>query len=106
MKKDSVLLSFHNLTETTEKTALVADHTRGLILDAPTDKQLNDRKGILERKLEPKKDSEGKVIEIPEKEKLDMQAELEAINNTIENKPKGEPEQITQPIFLNFLKNS
>ncbi len=64
-----------------EKTALVADHTRGLILEPPTDKQLNDRIGVLERKLEPKKDAEGKAIEIPEKEKLDMESELEALTN-------------------------
>lgn len=82
-----------------EKTALVADHTRGLILDNPTEKQLNDRKGILELKLEPKKDAEGKVIEIPEKEKLDMQAELEAINNHLENKQKEVVDtKLSQPI--------
>jgi len=77
-----------------EKTAMVADHTRGLILEDPTEKQLNDRKIQLEKKLEPKKDAEGKSIEIPEKEKLDMQAELEAINNVIEsnkNNVKVEP---------------
>ncbi len=71
-----------------EKTALVADHTRGLILEPPTEKQLNDRIGVLERKLEPKKDAEGKAIELPEKEKLDMQAELEALKNEAENRKK------------------
>jgi len=70
-----------------EKIALVADYKREMILDEPTDKQLNDRKGVLERKLEPKKDKDGNAEVLPEKEKLDLQAELEAINQTIESKP-------------------
>lgn len=77
-----------------EHTALVADYKREMILDQPTDKQLNDRKGVLERKLEPKKDAEGKAIEIPEKELAQYKAELEAVNDAIENKPteeKAEP---------------
>ena len=73
-----------------EKTALVADHTRGLIIDSPTEKQLNDRKTQLEKKLEPKKDADGKAIEIPEKEKLNYEAELEAVNNELETRKSFE----------------
>lgn len=88
-----------------EKTALVADHTRGLILEAPTDKQLNDRQGILERKLEPKKDAEGKAIELPEKEKLDLQAELEAVNNELENRKSFEKVEMKRRELTPETKN-
>jgi len=83
-----------------EKTALVADHTRGLILDPQTDKQLNDRKGVLERKLEPKKDAEGKDIELPEKEKLDLQAELEAVTNELETRKSFEKTEMKRREFV------
>lgn len=82
--------------EKAEHTAAVADHTLDLILLPKTDKQLQDRKGVLERKIEPKKDAEGKSIELPEKEMKDYKAELEAVNNQIEFNSRHE-KQNQQP---------
>ncbi len=96
--------------EKAEHTAAVADHTLDLILDPKTDKQLEDRKGILERKLEPKKDAEGKAIELPEKEVKDYKAELEAINNQIEFNTRhnkiNEKENDTQSIPVGQVENN
>lgn len=76
--------------EKAEHTALVADFKNDYILEPKTDKQLESRKNSLEKSLEPKKDAEGKTIEPNEKEVKESKAELEAINDIIENKPKEE----------------
>lgn len=68
--------------EKAEHTALVADFKNDYILD---DKQLESRKSQLEKSLEPKKDAEGKTIEPNEKEVKESKAELEAINDIINN---------------------
>lgn len=72
--------------EKAEHTALVADFKNDYILDPKTDKQLEARKVQLGKSLEPKKDAEGKVIEPNEKEVKEVKAELEAINDIINNK--------------------
>jgi len=82
--------------EKAEHTALVADFKNDYILD---DKQLESRKSQLEKSLEPKKDAEGKTIEPNEKEVKESKAELEAINDIIENKPKEEVDtKLSEPI--------
>lgn len=73
--------------EVADEKALVAEHTNQIILDQPTETQLQATKKRLEAKLEPKKDAEGKAIEIPEADKKQYQAELQAVNDAL-NKPK------------------
>lgn len=85
--------------EKAEHTALVADFKNDYILEPKTDKQLESRKNQLEKSLEPKKDAEGKTIEPNEKEVKEAKAELEAINDIIENKPKEEVDtKLSEPI--------
>lgn len=85
--------------EKAENTALVADFKNDYILEPKTDKQLESRKSQLEKSLEPKKDAEGKTIEPNEKEVKESKAELEAINDIIENKPKEEVDtKLSEPI--------
>jgi len=76
--------------EKAEMTGMVAEYKNSILLDNPTDKQLESRKNALEKSLEPKKGAEGKTIEPNEKEVKEAKAELEAINDIIENKPKEE----------------
>lgn len=92
--------------------SLVADKKNQLELESLTFNQLNDRKDKLEASIS-KVDEKGKP-ELSDKEMLDAKAELEAVNDGIENisaktadenvkkltEPKGEPEQITKPIEL------
>lgn len=86
--------------EKAEHTALVADFKNDYILEPKTDKQLESRKNQLEKSLEPKKDAEGKTIEPNEKEVKEAKAELEAINDIIENKPKEQEvdTKLSEPI--------
>ena len=72
--------------EKAEMTAMVADHANDIILDSPTDKQLQDRKDKLEKALIPEKDADGKNIEIPEKELLNTKAELQAVNDELDTR--------------------
>lgn len=90
-----------------EHTALVADYERGLILKPLTEKQLESTKSSLEKKLELK-DKEGQLV-LNDKERKEVKAELQAIENTIENnkikipeppKVEGEPEKISKPVEL------
>lgn len=69
--------------EEMEHTASVADHDNAQILDPKTDSELQSRKNKLESLLEPKKDEQGKVIELPEKEKKEYEAELESVKSSI-----------------------
>ncbi|MBP9778914.1 MAG: hypothetical protein KBD25_07020, partial [Rickettsiaceae bacterium] len=88
-----------NQSDKAEHIAMVADYANGIILENPTEKQLESRKSTLEKQVEGK-DENGKPL-LPEKELLKAKAQLEAVNDAIENKPsevKGEPESITQPI--------
>jgi len=87
--------------EKAEMTALVADHKNDLILEPKTDNQLESRKSQIEKQLE-KKDENGKS-ELTDKERKDAEAELEAINQTIqERKDTTEAEEklpkLSQPI--------
>jgi len=84
--------------EKAENTALVADFKNDYILEPKTDKQLESVKSKLEKSLEPKKDAEGKTIEPNEKEVKEAKAELEAINDIIENKPKEEDTRQSEKI--------
>jgi len=85
-----------------------ADYVRQMILDEPTDKQLETQLSKVEKLLEPKKDADGKIEEMPENERLELKAEKDAIEFIINERkekgepliPKGEPEQISQPIEL------
>lgn len=86
--------------EKAEHTAKVADYANGLILEQPTDKQLESRKSGLEKKLE-KKDEEGK-LELTDKDRKDAQAELEAIDNTIKMRENNitveAPKKVAEPV--------
>jgi len=85
-----------------------ADYVRQMILDEPTDKQLETQLSKVEKSLEPKKNADGKIEEMPENERLELKAEKDAIEFIINERkekgepliPKGEPEQISQPIEL------
>ncbi len=72
--------------EVAQKTGDIAAYKNAIILDNPTSTQLESRQKKLENILEPKKDSEGKVIEIPEQEKLAAEAELDAVKDAIQEK--------------------
>ncbi len=78
--------------EKAEMTAMVADKKNEFILDPRTDEQLKKAKERIQKQLEPKKDAQGKVIELPEKEKKESEAELQAIKEIQEESenPKGE----------------
>lgn len=62
-----------------EQTAAVAVHKNQILLDQPTEKQLEKRKAEVEKTLEPEVDADGKKKEINEKVKRDATAELQAI---------------------------
>lgn len=68
-----------------EQTAIVAVHKNQILLDQPTEKQLEKRKVEVERSLEPEVDESGKKKEINEKVKRDATAELQAIKEIQEN---------------------
>lgn len=70
--------------EKAEHTALVADFKNDLILEPKTVDQLQSRKNALEKVLEPKKDVDGKPIEINEKIEKEAKAELQAIKEVEE----------------------
>lgn len=70
-----------------EHEGMVAEFKNELLLQPKTDKQLESRKNALEKILEPKKDESGKAIELNEKVKKETEAELDAITDTIKNKP-------------------
>lgn len=70
--------------EKAQMTALVADHKNDLILEPKTDKQLEDRKGLLERKLELNNLDNESTIKLSDTEKLNVEAELQAVKDTIE----------------------
>jgi len=76
--------------EKADHKAMVAEYENQIILDAPTTEKLESQKASIEKKLEPKKDAEGKAIEIPEKEKLNYEAELEAVNNELDTRKSFE----------------
>ena len=85
--------------EKAENTALVADFKNYYILEPKNNTELQIIKKQLEKSLEPKKDAEGKTIEPNEKEVKESKAELEAINDIIENKPKEEVDtKLSEPI--------
>ena len=88
-----------------EQKELEADHANNIIYTDLSLSELEKRQSKIEKELEPKKDADGKVIELPEKEANDLKAELVAVKEAIQNKPKesnvvGEPENISQPIEL------
>ena len=64
--------------------SMVADYANGIILENPTDKQLESRKNTLEKQIEGK-DENGNPL-LPEKELLKAKAQLEAVTNAIERK--------------------
>lgn len=66
--------------------ASVADFKNSILIDKPTDNQLETRKTQLEKLLIPEKDAEGKEVPINEKIKKDTEAELEAVNDTIDTR--------------------
>jgi len=74
--------------EKLDYTTMVADHLNDLIIDPKTPEELNTRKKELEAFLTPQKDKEGKEIVLSEKDKLQAQSELEAINTHLEDKIK------------------
>jgi hypothetical protein len=90
-----------NQSEKAEMTAMVADHKNGLLLEEPTDKQLESRLSKLEKSLIPETNAEGKTIEIPEKEKRAAEAEITAIKEYVKDKsvvtepPMKVPEETT-----------
>ncbi len=69
--------------------AEVAKHKNALLLEPKTDTQLEKRKVQLEKELIPKTDSEGKKIEIPEKEIIAAKAEIKAIDEVLEENKKS-----------------
>lgn len=99
-----------------EMQAEIAKHKNGLIIEPKTPEQLTKRKEQLEKSLIPEKDAEGKNIEIPEKEIFAVKAEIEAINQVLDESKKievpqaptvkGEPENISQPIELSVNNES
>ena len=96
-----------NQAKKAEHTALVADFKNGILLEETTDKKLQSRQNSLEKQLE-QKDEEGKLT-LPENERKEVKAELDAITETLETRKdtaieesKGEPEKITQPIELSI----
>ncbi|HMW11347.1 MAG TPA: hypothetical protein PJ987_13000, partial [Bacteroidia bacterium] len=70
--------------EKAEMRSMVADYANGIILENPTDKQLESRKNTLEKQIEGK-DENGNPL-LPEKELLKAKAQLEAVTNAIERK--------------------
>jgi len=90
--------------EKADMTAMVADKKNELILEPKNDEQLQKEKERLEKILEPKKDAEGKTIELPEQEKKQAEAELQAITEIQKEneQSKGKPEEISQPIELSI----
>lgn len=80
-------------------TGLVADYKNNLILEPKTDAQLEARKRRLESDLEPPKVIDGKKEpeKLSDKEKASAKAELEAINDILEQKTKQkEAEKVKQ----------
>lgn len=67
------------------KIADVAVHKNQILLDNPTEKQLEKRKVEVEQSLEPEVDESGKKKEINEKVKRDATAELQAIKEIQDN---------------------
>lgn len=72
-----------------EHTAIVADFKNQILLDNTTLDQLNKRQAKLEKDLTPEKDADGKVIPIKEKEKQAIEAELEAVKESIKDKEEA-----------------
>lgn len=71
-----------------EMEAEIAKHKNGLIIEPKAPDQLTKRKEQLEKSLIPEKDAEGKNIEIPEKEIFAAKAEIEAINQVLDEHEK------------------
>lgn len=71
--------------EKAEHTALVADFKNGILLEEPTDKQLETRQSRLEKILEPKP-ADSEAAPIPEKKLKEAKAELDAVKETIEDR--------------------
>ncbi|MES2382409.1 MAG: hypothetical protein V4538_15285 [Bacteroidota bacterium] len=76
--------------EKAEITAMAADHANDLILDPKTDKQLESRKGFLERKLELNQLGDENAIHLSDKELISVKGELQAVNDAIEHKKSFE----------------
>ena len=74
--------------EKSDHKAKVADYENQIILDSPTTEKLESRKSGIEKKLE-QKDEEGKLV-LPETERMEMQAELEAVNSELETRKSFE----------------
>ena len=74
--------------EKAEHTAMVADFKNGILLETPTDNQLNSRQSKLEKELD-KKDENGK-LELTDTERKKAEAELEAVNNELETRKSFE----------------
>jgi hypothetical protein len=75
--------------ELTQK-ELQADHENNIIYTDQSLPELEKRKKQLEKELEPKKDADGNEIKLPEKELLDLNAELDAVNSAISKASKEE----------------
>ena len=80
----------------------VADYSNNLILDPKTDEELNARKQELQDALTPKFDENGKVLELPLNERIDLSAELDAIVSHLDKKEnEKKPTQTTEQILAN-----
>ncbi len=80
----------------------VADYSNDLILDPKTDEELNARKQELQDALTPKFDENGKALELPFNERIDLSAELDAIVSHLDKKEnEKKPTQTTEQILAN-----
>lgn len=71
--------------EKVENISAVADHKNALMIDPKTDKQLESTQGRLEKKLE-NADKEDSEVKLNDKEKKDIEAQVEAIKETLKER--------------------
>jgi len=83
-----------------EYNAMVADNLVDFIIDPKTPEELIARKKELENFLTPQKDKDGNEIVLNDKERLDAEAQLDAINTHLDKLAKEqEPVPTTEEIL-------
>jgi len=88
--------------EKVDYTDKVLDYSNNLILEPKTTEELNARKEEIKEALSYKFDENGKPIELPYNEWIDLVAELDAIVSHLDKKEREErPTQTTEQILAN-----
>ncbi len=90
-------------SEKVQEKGMIADYKNQLLLNPKTDKQLESRKSELEKQLEISKNEESPSLS--EDAKKDIDAELSAINDEIDNRKKplvsvNQPMEVPEPVTL------